>query len=105
MGLILMKRGTCRNISLLNAQKLLETKKIYIIDVRDKEEFFANNIKKSVNIPVANIKRDIKKVVKNKNEKIIVYCSTGVRSVVACQILADMGYKNVYNISTGVKFK
>lgn len=105
MELILMKRGTCQNISITNARQLIGTKNVFVIDVRDKEEYLKDNIKNSINIPVANIKRDIKKVIKNKNAKIIVYCSTGERSAAACQLLAAKGYKNVYNVSTGINFQ
>ena len=104
MGLILMKKGTCKNISIKQAQQLMNEKNIVIIDVRDKEEYTKGNVKNSINIPVVYIKRDIKKRVKNRKTKIIVYCSSGERSAAACQILADRGYINVYNISTGINF-
>lgn len=105
MGLILMKRGTCKNISIKQAQQLMNEKNVVIIDVRGKDEYTKRNIKNSINIPVVDIKRDIKKRVQNRQTKIIVYCSTGERSAAACQLLAENGYKNVYNISTGINFQ
>lgn len=105
MGLILMKRGTCQNISIKQAQQLFSAKNIVIVDVRDRDEYIKQNITNSINIPVADIKRDIRKKVRNRRAKIIVYCSTGERSAAACQLLAENGYKNVYNISTGINFQ
>lgn len=105
MGLILMIKGKCKNISIKQAQQLFNTKNAVVIDVRDKDEYAKQSIKNSINIPVVDIKKDIKKRVKNRNTKIIVYCSTGERSTAACQLLADKGYRNVYNVSTGVNFK
>ncbi len=99
-----MKRGTCQNISIAEAKKLISTTRVVIIDVRDKDEYIKNNLRNSINIPVVNIKRDIRKFISNRNERIIVYCSTGDRSTAACQILAEKGYKNVYNVSTGINF-
>lgn len=99
-----MKRGTCQNISIAEAKKLISTTRVVIIDVRDKDEYIKNNLRNSINIPVVNIKRDIRKFISNRNERIIVYCSTGDRSAAACQILAEKGYKNVYNVSTGINF-
>lgn len=99
-----MKRGTCQNISIAEAKKLISTTRVVIVDVRDRDEFIKNNLRNSINIPVVNLKRDIRKVVNNRNERIIVYCSTGERSAAACQILAEKGYKNVYNVSTGINF-
>lgn len=105
MGLILMKKGTCKNISVKQAQQLFNTKNVIVVDVRDKDEYAKQSIKNSINIPVVDIKRDIKKRVKNRRTKIIVYCSSGERSIAACQILADRGYRNVYNIATGINFQ
>lgn len=99
-----MKKGTCKNISIKQAQQLIKTQNIVIIDVRDKNEYTKQSVKNSINIPVGDIKRDIKKRVKNRKTKIIVYCSSGERSAAACQILADRGYMNVYNVSTGINF-
>lgn len=99
-----MKRGTCQNISIAEAKKLISTTRVVIVDVRDRDEYIKNNLRNSINIPVVNLKRDIRKVVNNRNERIIVYCSTGERSAAACQILAEKGYKNVYNVSTGINF-
>lgn len=99
-----MKRGTCQNISIADAKSLIETSKVVIIDVRDRDEYIKSNLRNSINIPVVNIKRDIRKFVNNRNERIIVYCSTGERSAAACQILAEKGYRNVYNVSTGINF-
>lgn len=99
-----MNKGRCKNISTIQAKQFFYQKNIIFIDVRDREEYIKQSIKNSINIPVIDIKRKIKKVVKNKNTKIVVYCSTGERSTAACQLLADMGYRSVYNISNGIDF-
>lgn len=39
---------------------------------------------------------------KNKNTKIVVYCYTGKRGSAASQMIADAGYKRVYNIQGGL---
>ena len=39
----------------------------------------------------------------NKESIIIVYCSAGVRSKRAIQILRKQGYKNLYNIEGGIE--
>ena len=40
----------------------------------------------------------MKELPKNKNTKIVVYCYTGKRGGIASQMIADAGYKRVYNI-------
>ena len=37
-------------------------------------------------------------IVKNKNEYIVLYCTSGIRSKKAQNILISMGYTNVYNL-------
>ena len=48
------------------------------------------------------IKKDAQKILVNKDETIIVYCSSGSRSKKAQEILQDMGYKHVYNLKKGL---
>ena len=44
----------------------------------------------------------VEEIVKNKEEKILVYCSSGTRSKIAQEKLIKKGYKNVYNLKDGV---
>lgn len=39
----------------------------------------------------------------NKESIIIVYCSAGIRSKRAVQILRKLGYRNLYNIEGGIE--
>ena len=73
-----------------------------IIDVRSPQEYREGHIDGSISIPDYQIKRDIEKHVPNKNELIVLYCSTGHRSQKAQQILEDLGYTNVYNVYEGI---
>ena len=66
-----------------------------IIDVRSPQEFREG-------IPDYQIKKEIERKIPNKNEIIIVYCSTGHRSQKSQKILERLGYKNVYNIYEGI---
>ena len=47
-------------------------------------------------------KLKIEKKIQNKNELIIVYCSTGHRSQKSQKILENLGYTNVYNVYEGI---
>lgn len=73
-----------------------------IIDVRSLQEYKEGHIDGSICIPDYQMKRNIQKYVKNKNEIIILYCSTGHRSQNAQKILENMGYINVYNVYEGI---
>ena len=74
----------------------------YIKDVRSPQEYREGHVDGSICIPDYQIKRDIQKYVKDKDEIIVVYCSTGHRSQRCQQILENMGYTNVYNVYDGI---
>lgn len=100
-----MRRGVCKNILYDNAIELIKNNDVYIIDVREKEEITKNDnkiLEWSINIPINKLTSEIKNFVPNKNQIILVFCSTGSRSIFACQILADMGYNKVYNLYGGI---
>ncbi len=82
----------------INYQDYLKLKDdAYIIDVKDKNEYLINHLDGSLNIPL-NYIVSILNIVKDKNKKIIVYCSNGKRSYIACKSLLNLGYKNVYDL-------
>jgi rhodanese-related sulfurtransferase len=66
-----------------------------IIDVRTKGEFAGGHIKNSVNIPLQELQKNMKKI--NKDMVIITCCASGMRSASAKSILQSAGYSQVYN--------
>lgn len=71
---------------------------ITIIDVRSEQEYYEGHIDGAINIPLSNIKNKINNYIKDKNAIIVVYCSAGIRSRKAQEILSIQGYSNVYNL-------
>lgn len=68
-----------------------------IIDVRTEKEYKEGHLKNAINIPHTEIREKINEYVKDKEEKIILYCRSGRRSGIAKKILEEMGYKNIIN--------
>lgn len=66
-----------------------------IVDVRSKGEYQSGHLKNSINIPVANLEQNLKKLKKDK--AIITCCASGARSASARRILKANGYDKVYN--------
>ena len=66
-----------------------------IVDVRTPSEYRMGHIKGSVNLPLQELNRKLKKL--NKNQTIITCCASGVRSAQAKSILESNGFKEVYN--------
>jgi len=72
-----------------------------IVDIRDDESFDAGHIPGAINIPLNEL--GYRAFSLDKTKDIIVYCFVGVTSEVACQILVNAGFKDVYNVTGGIK--
>ena len=92
---------SCQNISAAEAKRLIDEENAKILDVRNNDEFMAGHIKNALLIPVNEISKATE-ILLDKDEKIIVYCHSGMRSSLACRQLVEAGYTNLYNLKGGV---
>lgn len=83
-------------------EKIYEGESIIIIDVRNPSELARGKIPGSINIPLDNFENEVEEKIKNKDETICVYCLSGSRSAIACEILEGLGYKTVFNLTSGM---
>ena len=88
-------------IGLEDLQKL-QKEGIILIDVRSPQEYREGHIDGAISIPEYEIKKKAENILKDRNRKIIVYCSSGGRSKKAQKTLKKLGYKNVYNLYNGL---
>jgi rhodanese-related sulfurtransferase len=72
-----------------------------IVDIRDDESYDEAHIPGAINIPLNELGYRLFSLDKTKD--IIVYCFTGVTSEVACRILINAGFKDVYNMTGGIR--
>jgi len=79
---------------------LLETEKIKLIDVREKEEWKICHIEGAELVPPARIPKKANKL--NKNDFIVLYCHLGPRSEWAMRVLKQTGFKNVKFLKGGI---
>ncbi|MBN1411756.1 MAG: FAD-dependent oxidoreductase [Spirochaetales bacterium] len=70
-----------------------------LIDVRTRGEYKQGTIEGAVNIPIDDLRQRIEELPADK--KIIVFCAVGARAYLACRILSQSGFKDVYNLSGG----
>ena len=95
---------TYENISALELKARIDDpkdKSYLIIDIRTPQEYDAGHIPEAVNLPLGTL--GYKAYSLDKTKDIIAYCNTGVTSKVACQILINAGFKDVYNLTGGVQ--
>ena len=95
------------SISMDEAAKLMETEKDFIlVDVRRPDEYKSGHIPGAVLLTNETITEEsAAHILKNKNQKILVYCRSGQRSRVASGKLSSMGYTNVVNIGGIMSWK
>lgn len=74
---------------------------LLVIDVRTIGEYEKGKIPGSINIPVDQIESIENKSI-DKNSRIYVYCLSGSRSAIAVDRLIKMGYKNAFNVKSGL---
>jgi len=71
-----------------------------IIDVRTVAEWNNSHLEGAVLIPYNQIGERISYVVKDKSQKIYVYCRTGHRANIAKKVLEKLGYKDIINLGS-----
>ena len=87
-----------KNISQEDALRIMNSgKEVVILDVRTPEEYEKKYIPGAVLLPIDEIKKGNFELLPDKNKIILVYCWTGRRAEDSAAILADNGYKYVYN--------
>lgn len=74
-----------------------------ILDVRSPQEYKEGHLDSAILIPEYEINSRVENELKNKNDIIVVYCSSGIRSKRVQEKLKNKGYKNVYNLYNGTQ--
>ena len=74
-----------------------------IIDVRSPQEYSEGHLDGAILLSEYEVNKKYKNYLKDKEEKIVVYCSSGVRSKKAQKSLIKKGYKKVYNLLGGIE--
>jgi NADPH-dependent 2,4-dienoyl-CoA reductase/sulfur reductase-like enzyme/rhodanese-related sulfurtransferase len=78
-----------------------ELSRSFILDVREVEEYKLGKIEGAENIPLNSLRNRLKELPRER--RIIVYCAAGLRAYLACRILSQNGFSEVYNLSGGYK--
>ncbi len=93
------------------AEKLANNKKLYLLDIREPNEFASMHIKNSINVPRGILEsacdygysETIPELVQARETEIVVICRSGNRSVLAAHTMKQMGYAKAASLKTGLK--
>ena len=93
--------STLKQWHLEDAANLPRDGSVTLLDTRTVEEFAHGHIDGFTNIPVDELRERLGEL--DKSKPVYVICQSGLRSYIACRILAGNGY-NCYNFSGGFRF-
>jgi rhodanese-related sulfurtransferase len=83
-------------------QKMDRGEKINLLDVREPQEYAEVNIGGRL-VPLGKVQTmQVEELEDWKDEEVIVYCRSGRRSMLACLVLDQMGFKETYNLEGGI---
>ncbi len=74
-----------------------------LIDVREEHEWEAGRLPGSLHLGKGVIERDIEQHFPDRSSPIVCYCGGGYRSVLACENLQRMGYRDVRSLAGGYR--
>ena len=89
--------NTYQHLTPSEAEEIIaKDKTILLLDVRTLEEYEKKHIPNAVLLPIDEIKQGNLSPLKDKKQKILIYCWTGRRAENAAAILVENGYTNVF---------
>ena len=89
--------NTYQHLTPSEAEEIIaKDKTILLLDVRTLDEYEKKHIPNAVLLPIDEIKKGHLSPLKDKKQKILIYCWTGRRAENAAAILVENGYTNVF---------
>jgi len=83
-------------------KKLDKGEKVNLVDVREPNEYEEVNIGGRL-VPLGKVQTmQVEELEDLKDKEVVVYCRSGRRSMLPCQILDQMGFKDTYNLDGGI---
>ncbi|HEC40225.1 MAG TPA: hypothetical protein ENI29_18445 [bacterium] len=73
-----------------------------LVDVRTPQEYYGGHIKNTKLFPLGELLSNTDVIENFKDKEIITICHSGSRSMMAAQILAQVGFKDIRNLSGGM---
>ena len=83
-------------------KRIQDGEKINLLDVREPDEFAESNMN-GVLIPLGQVLNgQIEEIEDWRDQEVIIHCRSGMRSMKACMMLEQMGFRNVKNLAGGI---
>src|SRR6266513_105510 len=82
-------------------RRLQSGDKVVVIDVRDPDEYRDGHLEAATNISRGFLEFRVGTAVTDPSTPGVLYCQTGLRSLLAAKALKELGYQNVINLQGG----
>ncbi|MDO4771456.1 rhodanese-like domain-containing protein [Porphyromonas sp.] len=87
--------GSSASLSMQEIYDLVHRDGAILLDVRTEDEYRKGKVGNSINIPINDLEIRLSELPKDR--PLIVYCASGGRSTIACQLLKEKGFDKIYN--------
>jgi len=84
-------------------ERLDRQEPIVLVDVRDPDEYREGYIDPAVNISRGFLEFKIQDIYPDSSTPLVLYCLSGLRSILAAKALRELGYENVASLAGGVR--
>lgn len=88
-------------IDTATAQDRIDAGDVFVLDVREPDEYDEGALNDAVHIPRGHLEAQIEAKALNRDQTIVVYCAGGVRSAFAASTLQELGYTDVLSMAGG----
>lgn len=97
-------RAEVHEMKVDEARKLLDDcdRKVLLLDIREREATILGYIPGATQIPENVLQMHAETVIPAVETPVLLYCGTGVRSLLTAKILKDVGYKDVRTLMGGL---
>jgi adenylyltransferase/sulfurtransferase len=86
-------------VSVEEAKRLIDEGKVQLIDVREPNEYARDHIPNARLLPLGTLMAQPEAL---SGDDILFICEMGVRSAVACEFAASLGFERLYNLEGGM---
>ncbi|MDB6112128.1 MAG: rhodanese-like protein [Pedosphaera sp.] len=97
------KPSTSQLIDVTEAEKLIASKKVVILDVRTPAEFADGHLAGATNLDFRDPEFQAKLAKLDKSQPYLVHCAIGGRSAKASKVMTKLDFKSVYDLKGGLE--
>jgi rhodanese-related sulfurtransferase len=91
-----------KRIGIDQARELIDAGKVRVVDVREPNEWVEGHIPQAIHVPLGNLVNNPEgNLPEDREQAHLFVCAAGMRSAIACEVAAMMGFKEVYNLEGG----